>query len=398
MNLAPVIRQRFSDANNLPLVGGQLFTYQAGTTTPQTTYSNSTGTTNTNPVVMDSSGYCDVWLDPTLVYKFVLQDSLSNVLWTEDNVGSSAGTGIATWNTNTNYQMGNIVQDSSGYGLFYVSLINNNQGNALTTVSAWRVYAGNVRTVSTAQTSPTLLITDDLVRSNSTSGNLTHTLPPCSTTPIGKKISVKDVGTGGNSTQVKGSGSDLVDGNNTFAMALVAGQSVTVENNGTSWDVFGVMAPLSVTTALLAAASVTQAKRAALGQQISSSSGLVTVSASTPANVTNLTVTLTTTGRPVFVGLQSDGTIGGAGSTSQAFMGQSGAICAPTVQIARDGTAIAAYQFTFSASSAGGGIAPSCIWYIDVPTAGSHTYTLQAGNGNSLNWHLNDVVLVAFEL
>lgn len=89
MILIPAIRQRFFDNNGVPLAGGQLFTYQAGTTTPQVTYSNQTGTTNTNPVVLDSYGYCDIWIDPTKSYKFVLEDASSNVLWTVDNVNTT---------------------------------------------------------------------------------------------------------------------------------------------------------------------------------------------------------------------------------------------------------------------------------------------------------------------
>lgn len=232
MNLTPLLRQRFFDANGLPLAGGFLYAYQAGTTTPQATYSNSTGTTNANPIVLDSNGYADVWIDPTLTYKFILKDSGSNVLWTVDNVAFPLG--VATWSTNTIYSQGSIVQDASGQGLLYVSLTNNNQGNALTNVSAWRAFDGYLRTVSV---NTTLTVTDQLVRSNSTSGSLTHTLPVCSTTPIGKKITIKDVGTGGNATSVKGSGSDLVDGNNTYASTLRANYAITVQNTGTTWDV-----------------------------------------------------------------------------------------------------------------------------------------------------------------
>lgn len=232
MNLSPLLRQRFFDANGVPLAGGQLFSYQAGTTTPQVTYSNQGGTTNTNPVVLDSDGYANVWLDPTLSYKFVLEDVNDNVQWTVDNVTFPIG--ISTWSTNSIYSQGAIVQDSSGQGILYVSLINNNQGNALTDVSAWRLLDGNIRTVSV---NTTLAITDNLVRSNSTSGNLTHTLPACSTTPVGKRITIKDVGTGGNNTSVQGSGSDLIDGSNVYAQTLAQYIGINVMNNGSSWDV-----------------------------------------------------------------------------------------------------------------------------------------------------------------
>ena len=88
-NLAPMIRQRFFDASAEPLNGGKLFTYEAGTTTNKVTYSDSAGTSaNTNPVILDSEGYADVWLS-TGSYKFVLKDSLDNTLWTKDNISNA---------------------------------------------------------------------------------------------------------------------------------------------------------------------------------------------------------------------------------------------------------------------------------------------------------------------
>lgn len=231
--LSPLIRNRFFDnVTGAPLAGGQLFTYAAGTTTLQDTYSNSTGTANSNPVVLDSNGYADVWIDPTLSYKFILEDVNSNILWTVDNISSPFE--ITAWSSSISYSVGEIVQDSSGYGLFYVSLTNNNVNNALTSVSNWRRLGGNIRTVST---STTILATDELMRSNSTAGNLTHTLPPCSTTSIGTRIKIKDVGTGGNTTSVKGSGTDLIDGANTYANVLHQYDAIEVQNIGSGWDV-----------------------------------------------------------------------------------------------------------------------------------------------------------------
>lgn len=237
MNLAPVFKQRFFDSNGMPLAGGQLFTYAAGTTTPQGTYADAGGTTNPNPVVLDSSGYASIWLDPSLSYKVVLTDSTGATIYSVDNVslgGSGGVTGISTWNANSVYSQGAIVTDTSGYGLMYVSLIANNVGNPLTNVSDWRMFLGNTRTVSA---SSTLLVTDEFVRSDTTAGALTQTLPPCSTTPIGKRITIKDVGTGQYQTSVKGSGTDPIDGNNTWTYTLNQHDAGTFENQGTLWDV-----------------------------------------------------------------------------------------------------------------------------------------------------------------
>ena len=368
MNLSPSFRPRFFDnVTGAPLAGGQVFTYLAGTSTPQTTYSNSTGTTNTNPVVLDANGYADIWLDPTLAYKIVLMDANSNLLWSVDQVTYT--TGISTWNANATYQQGAIVLDTSGQGIFYVSLINNNSAYALTNPSAWRAYDGNIRTLSTAST---LLVTDNLIRSNSTAGALTHTLPPCSTSPVGKRITVKDVGTGGYATTVKGSGSDLVDGNNTFGTALVGNQSVTFENNGTSWDALGFPADKSITQAKLAARA-TGTTVTAGGVAISATSGATAV---TSVGTTTLsTVTITTTGRPVLWNLQPDPSLG---SNFQLQYGSGLSSNSVSLVLTRDTTVIASWIVTMNAASGTNiriGGSPSCP-IIDPVGAGSHTYTL----------------------
>lgn len=85
-DLAPLIRQRFLDANGDPLSGGKLWSYVAGTTTPIQTYTDRSGTSyNTNPIILDSEGYCDVWLGPGY-FKFVLMDANDVTIWTKDNV------------------------------------------------------------------------------------------------------------------------------------------------------------------------------------------------------------------------------------------------------------------------------------------------------------------------
>lgn len=88
--LSPLPIQRFYDNNNFPLSGGQLYTYIAGTTTPQATYTDSTGVTpNANPVIMNARGEANVWLAPGQAYKFVLKDASFNTIWTVDQVTSA---------------------------------------------------------------------------------------------------------------------------------------------------------------------------------------------------------------------------------------------------------------------------------------------------------------------
>ena len=79
-------------ATGLPYAGGQLFFYLSGTNTLTPTYQDSGLTTpNTNPVSLDSAGDAgNVFLDPAIVYKVVLEDSNNNLIWTFDPVSPFA--------------------------------------------------------------------------------------------------------------------------------------------------------------------------------------------------------------------------------------------------------------------------------------------------------------------
>jgi len=85
--LAPALIFQGITATGAPLVAGQLFSFAAGTNTPQATYVDSTQTTqNPNPTILNSFGQASIWLDPTKAYKFALQDAAGNPLYTVDNI------------------------------------------------------------------------------------------------------------------------------------------------------------------------------------------------------------------------------------------------------------------------------------------------------------------------
>lgn len=91
--LAPFLYQQiFVQNGTAPAVGYKIFTYVAGSSTKQATWTDSTGgVQNGNPIVLDSSGTANVWLDPTLVYKFVISppndtDPPTSPIRTVDNV------------------------------------------------------------------------------------------------------------------------------------------------------------------------------------------------------------------------------------------------------------------------------------------------------------------------
>ena len=95
-SLSPTPKLQFFDANGDPLVGGKLYTYAAGTTTPLASYTDSTGLiANTNPIVLDSRGEANVWLSGA-IYKFALYTSVGVLIWTVDNINGSTFASNAT--------------------------------------------------------------------------------------------------------------------------------------------------------------------------------------------------------------------------------------------------------------------------------------------------------------
>ncbi len=87
---APIFKAFGNDGT--PLANGLLYSYAAGTTTPQATYpSQSEVTPNTNPITLNARGECALWLDPTLIYKINLTDSLGNQIagFPVDNIQGS---------------------------------------------------------------------------------------------------------------------------------------------------------------------------------------------------------------------------------------------------------------------------------------------------------------------
>jgi len=97
--LSPVggVAAQFFTNSGVPLSGGKLYTYAAGTTTPKTSYTSSSGATaHTNPIILDSAGRVpggEIWISAP-PYKFVLNTSTDVLIATYDNV---IGIGAASY-------------------------------------------------------------------------------------------------------------------------------------------------------------------------------------------------------------------------------------------------------------------------------------------------------------
>jgi hypothetical protein len=94
VNLSPVggAAAQFFDNSGQVLTGGKIFTYAAGTTTPEATYTTNTGlTAHANPIILDAAGRVpggEIWLTTPISYKFVLKDSNDVLIGTYDNIST----------------------------------------------------------------------------------------------------------------------------------------------------------------------------------------------------------------------------------------------------------------------------------------------------------------------
>ena len=94
----PVFRA-FDHSTGAPLAGGKLFSFYAGTSTPLGTFTDGTLTVpNANPTILDANGEAQIFPNPNLLYKYILQNAAGVVQWTVDNhsISSTAGSGAST--------------------------------------------------------------------------------------------------------------------------------------------------------------------------------------------------------------------------------------------------------------------------------------------------------------
>jgi len=107
----------FTD-DGVPLVGGKLWTYASGTTTPQPTYADAALTTpNTNPITLNARGEAEIWLDPTKIYTLHLAASTGATVGTDvDDIqpaeGALSGTGLGQGASRVGMYGGGTVQDA----------------------------------------------------------------------------------------------------------------------------------------------------------------------------------------------------------------------------------------------------------------------------------------------
>ena len=85
--------QFFTDSGSV-LTGGKIYSYTAGTTTPQAVYTTSAGNVaHTNPIILNAAGRVasggEIWVTSGVSYKFLLKDSNDVLIATYDNISNS---------------------------------------------------------------------------------------------------------------------------------------------------------------------------------------------------------------------------------------------------------------------------------------------------------------------
>lgn len=100
VNLSPIGNGfQFFSSIGLPLSGGKIYTYQAGSSTPLATYTDNTGSVaNANPIILGSDGRpsTEIWLVYGYNYKFVLKDADDVTIQTYDNLYGIIGVAAST--------------------------------------------------------------------------------------------------------------------------------------------------------------------------------------------------------------------------------------------------------------------------------------------------------------
>jgi hypothetical protein len=247
--LAPQPKLQFFDSNGDPLVGGKVYTYEAGTNTPKATYQDyEENTLNTNPVTLDARGEAEIRL-VSGSYKFIIRDSAEGLINTIDNVQSQS----ASFKTSATFLDGAYIelreQAINGVNYNRIKSPSSLAGNTTYTLPSADGVAGQVMRTdgagvmswvnnglfayTTKTTTYTATTADNVIDCNANGGAFTVTLYAASGN-AGKWLLIKKSDASFNPVTIDGNSSETIDQSaNTTLNAF--SESVLLVCDGTNW-------------------------------------------------------------------------------------------------------------------------------------------------------------------
>ena len=129
------IGDQYEDDSGHPLVGGKLYFYEPGTSTPKDTYADvNKSVLNTNPILLSAAGrQPNVFFDGSA--RAILTKNDDTQIDFRDPVGETSVVFGAAWQNTFIYSLNDVVLASDGE--FYKSTSNGNQGNDPVLGSGW---------------------------------------------------------------------------------------------------------------------------------------------------------------------------------------------------------------------------------------------------------------------
>jgi hypothetical protein len=168
-------------------------------------------------------------------------------------------------------------------------------------------------------------------------------------------------------------------GASSVTTAKITDANVTTAKIADSNVTTGKLAANAITTAKIADGVITKGKLATANYVLSSTCGVFTNGAST-SDITNLSCTITTTGRPVEIRLISDGS-GNPCYVSRGSVSSGGH--SVSLRLLKDGSTLKdvltghGARYAFDEFVISNKTIPTGILYLDTPSSGTYTYKLQ---------------------
>jgi microcystin-dependent protein len=165
---------QFFDNSGVPLAGGLIYSYAAGTTTPLVTYTSSTGlTAHPNPIVLDSAGRInEVWVAEGTNCKFVLKTSTNVLIGTYDSLFPIASLPVSIYNGGTGATTAEGARINLGLGTFLVPTGSLIMWPSVTIPTDWKLCNGDAISRTTFATLYALVGTTFGAGDGSTTFNL----------------------------------------------------------------------------------------------------------------------------------------------------------------------------------------------------------------------------------